>query len=735
VPSTDTALADTSISGTTATEAASLERFGGTSSSMRRAVWGVFAIVGLTFIALVTVPIPDRVAYIVGQWLFAGVAVLAVSGSALAWRSSSGVERRFWLVCTVGGVLIALSQGYYTAYSAFVDSRGPAVPSVATALDLAAVAVFIGLLATLTRFRHTSPSALARYVIDEAAVSIAGSVVLAAVLIRPWYDVLGIVAPWPRMLAGIYPVLGAHLLLGTFRNIVGRRPSRWQSWERLVAGGLSCLGLSLMVWPLWYASSVAGFGGTAAIAVSEALSIFGLLLIFGAAVYRHTERQAEWHLAPLPAMEPTSGWIATVVLPGIELVCIPLFGFLAFQSRDLVPAFRMYSVATALIVGVLVVRTLLTVIDNGQLLNRSVTDPLTGVYNHRHFHDRLLSAVSTAERFSEDVSVAVIDIDDFNRVNTSVGHALGDGALADVAMRIRSAVRGSDVVCRLGGDEFGIVFPATAPDAAFEVCLRVVDGMRENRGPHGRPVTVSIGVAGFPAHAADRDELLRMADGAQYWAKYHGKNQAVLYDSDVVTALDAEERIRGLQDGMHLSTVRSLAAAVDARSPGMEHHSRNVAALSVLLARELALDDRTATLLEVAALVHDVGKIGVPDRILHKRGPLTPEEMLVVREHSILGERVLQSTKLDEVLPWVRHHHECWDGTGYPDGLRGEEIPLEARILTVCDAYDSITSEHTYREAMSKTAALQEIDLNLGSQFDPALGEVFLRMTAGLHAL
>jgi putative nucleotidyltransferase with HDIG domain len=226
-----------------------------------------------------------------------------------------------------------------------------------------------------------------------------------------------------------------------------------------------------------------------------------------------------------------------------------------------------------------------------------------------------------------------------------------------------------------------------------------------------------------------------MADGAQYWAKYHGKDQAVLYDPVVVTALDAEDRIRGLQDGMHLSTVRSLAAAVDARSPGMEHHSRNVAALAVLAARELELDERTATLIEVAALVHDVGKIGISDRILQKRGPLSDDEAAAVQEHSALGERVLQSTKLEEVLPWVRHHHERWDGGGYPDGLAGEAIPLEARILAICDAYDAMTSERSYRAAMSKTAALQEIDLNLGTRFDPAVGEVFLRMAAGLQAL
>ena len=156
---------------------------------------------------------------------------------------------------------------------------------------------------------------------------------------------------------------------------------------------------------------------------------------------------------------------------------------------------------------------------------------------------------------------------------------------------------------------------------------------------------------------------------------------------------------------------------------------------AVLLARELDLDERTSTLLEVAALVHDVGKIGIPDRVLNKRGQLTAEESAIVRDHSVLGERVLQSTRLVEVLPWVRHHHEHWDGGGYPDGLAGEDIPIEARILAICDAYDAMTSERTSRPAMSKSAALQEIDLGLGSQFDPALGEVFLRMAAGRHVL
>lgn len=694
----------------------------------------VLSVVGV-YGSLIALPVPERLGYLIGQWVFVAIALLAVAACAVAYRASSGLERRFWLATVFAGGLITASQGYFTLYAVLVSPRGPSAPSVATWLDLAAFAVFMVLLATLTRFRHTSAMALTRYVLDELAVSILAATLLGAALVGPWYDAIGIVAGPPRVLAAIYPVIGAHLVIGTFRNIVGRRPGRWQEWEWFVAGGLVSLGVSVVAWPLWYASAERGFAGAWGLVPTEALGLCGILLILGAAVYRSAGRGADWHLAPLPPVDPTAGWAATVVFPAVEIAAIPLFGFLAYRAREVPDAMAMYSFVTMVAVGAVVVRTLLTVVDNGHLLNRSVTDPLTGVHNHRYFHERLSLALSTADRFGEPVSVAVIDADDFAKVNESIGHAEGDGALAALASRIRSTVRGSDVVCRLGGDEFGIVFPGADAAAACDVCERVLVSVRELAASHGATVTISVGVAGYPEHARDRESLLRMADGAQYWAKYHGKDQVVLYDADVVTALDVEARIRGLQDTVHLAAVRSLAAAVDARSPGMEHHSRNVAALAVLFARELGLDNRRAALLEVAALVHDVGKIGIPDRVLNKVGPLTDEEAVIVRDHSVLGERVLRSTRLDDVLAWVRSHHEHWDGTGYPDGLSGEEIPLEARVLALCDAYDSMVSERAYRPALSKSAALQEIDLNLGSRFDPALGEVFLRMAAGRPTL
>jgi diguanylate cyclase (GGDEF)-like protein/putative nucleotidyltransferase with HDIG domain len=670
-----------------------------------------------------------------GQWLFCAVAAMVTLAAATTWRATRDLERRFWAFSAFVGVLITASQVYWAYVVAAVGAAGPPVPGPTTVLDIASAVVFIALFTSITRYGQASPTAIARHVLDWAAVTLIAAVSVFWLGVRPLFAAAGIQGTMLHVIGGVYPVLGGLILVGAVRTLVGPRMSRWRSWERLVVAGIACISLGFAMWPLWYASWSRGYGGSAASVPMEVLWLAGLLMVFAASVYRRTEHGATWHILPfLPLMESTGGLYANVVMPAIEIISIPVFAYLAYTQAGRPAFMRMFLTCTAISAGAVALRTLLTVVDNDHLLNRSTTDPLTGLYNHRHFHERLATAVSAAERFGERAAVAVVDIDDFARANAA-GHAVGDEMLCAVASCIRASLSPTDVVCRLGGDEFGIVFPGRDAAHAADSVRRALMAVRTVTDPLGVPLTASAGVAGFPEHAGDHETLLVRADGAQYWAKYHGKGSVVVYDPEIVTALDVEERIRDLETGMELGTVRALATAVDARSPGMEHHSRNVAALAVLFAREMGLDERTATLIEVAALVHDVGKIGIPDRVLHKRGRLNAQETLIVREHSALGERVLRSTRLQQVLPWVRHHHERWDGTGYPDGLKGEEIPLEARVLAVCDAYDAMVCERPYRPALTKPAALQEIDLNLGSQFDPALGERFLRMAAGKDVL
>jgi putative nucleotidyltransferase with HDIG domain len=299
-----------------------------------------------------------------------------------------------------------------------------------------------------------------------------------------------------------------------------------------------------------------------------------------------------------------------------------------------------------------------------------------------------------------------------------------------VARALEAAVRTQDVVCRVGGDELMVILPGADPSATLATAQRIVESVRSVTGAEGRTLSVSAGATAFPLHAHDRDGLVAAADAALYWAKRHGKDQVAVYDPDVVTPTGLERRMRDLREHADLDVVRALAAAVDARDVSTQDHSRNVSRTAAALARELGLDEETVTLVGHAGLLHDVGKIGVPDAVLKKRGPLTDEERAVLRDHAPLGAQILGSTAMTRIPPWVRHHHERWDGGGYPDGLAGEAIPLGARIIALTEAYDSIVSGRFGRKALTPRAALQLIDLELGDKFDPVVGERFIRMMA-----
>lgn len=696
---------------------------------VRVGIWAGYAALALVFTALVALPIPARAGQSAAEMLFSCVCALTLAGTLAAWSATKAGERRFWGLTSTAAALILASQVYYTGYVLFVDPAGPGLPSISTALDVSAMLVFPALVSSLSRLRARSMAARLRWVIDTAAVSVIAAVVLFWTVISPWFDSLGRTSAWAKMFCAVYPVIGVLLVFGTFSNLLGPRFTRWRSWERLTGIGLAGFAVGLIAYPLNYVDQTWGVTRPWGTGIVEVAWLTGLYLVFAGAVVRRSEPGEPWRLRTRPTVETTRGWMPSVVMPGAQIVALPLFGVFALNSSS-VESRWLFSVAVVVLAVALAARTLLTVADNGALFTRAVSDPLTGLYNHRQFQEMLSARIDAAARYGERLSLLVMDLDEFSRINSTGGHAAGDLALANVATRVEGAVRERDIVCRIGGDEIAVVLPDTDSAEALAVSSRVLSEIRRVSTPEGRPITASAGVATYPVHCTDRDELVRRADGAQYWAKYHGKDQVVLFDPEVVVTLGAEERIRALQAEAHLNTVRALAAAVDARDPDTEHHGTKVAALAVMLAAEVGLDDDKGGLIELAGLLHDVGNIGLPDAILHKPAPLSVSERVRVEGHPELGERILASTKLTEILPWVRHHHERWDGTGYPDGLSGEFIPLEARILAVVEAYDAMTSDRPYRAAMSREAALQEIDLNLGTQFDPVLGERFIRLAA-----
>jgi diguanylate cyclase (GGDEF)-like protein/putative nucleotidyltransferase with HDIG domain len=349
----------------------------------------------------------------------------------------------------------------------------------------------------------------------------------------------------------------------------------------------------------------------------------------------------------------------------------------------------------------------------------ATTDPLTGLANHRAFQERLRSELGRANRHERPVAIALIDVDRFKTVNDAGGHAIGDHVLRAVADHLREHLRAEDVLARVGGDEFAVLLPeASARDAAeaLERARRAIERAPFAGGAH---VTISVGVCDV-VHATDAGQLSRFADGALYWSKEHGRNRVSCYDPQTIHELSAVERISQLQRSQALTGIRALARAIDARDPSTHEHSERVAKLAARLAEERGWPADRVALLHEAALVHDVGKIGIPDAILLKPSRLTPEEYEVIKGHAELSARMVEEILGAEQVDWILSHHERPDGGGYPRGLVGEALTEGAGLLAAADAFDVMVSARPYSPGRSVDEALAECHELLGRQFTPA---------------
>jgi diguanylate cyclase (GGDEF)-like protein len=345
----------------------------------------------------------------------------------------------------------------------------------------------------------------------------------------------------------------------------------------------------------------------------------------------------------------------------------------------------------------------------------ALTDPLTGLGNHRHFHERLERELLDADESGRHFSLCLVDVDDFKRVNDLFGHPTGDNVLAQIASNLRQ----NGEAFRLGGDEFALLLPEYDESGGISTAEAIVGRVGALQIDHVGSVTVSAGIATFPSQAPNRGELIRLADNALYWAKEHGKNRAHVYRPDVVELAELRRLAHGPDRAARFRAAESLAKAVDLRDTYTGSHSARVADLAARVATRLGLDQEQAELTRLAGSLHDLGKLAIPEEILRKPGPLTEPERLVLERHPQIGFRMLDSLGIEPVAEWILHHHERWDGTGYPDRLPGPEIPLGARIIFVVDAYDAMTSDRVYRGRLSAPDALAELERCAGTQFDP----------------
>ena len=377
-------------------------------------------------------------------------------------------------------------------------------------------------------------------------------------------------------------------------------------------------------------------------------------------------------------------------------------------------------------------------------IEAATTDRLTHVANRPMLLATLYDEVERAARYGRPLTVAFIDLDHFKSINDTYGHDVGDDVLEHVALALRDNIRRTDTIGRYGGEEFVVLLPETTVDEATAVAEKLrllVSKLRfDARGAEQLAVTVSIGLAGGHGQPLRVDDLLRDADAAMYAAKSLGRNQTYAFaevddDSARIPRAPISTAARAAAADVGERGRRAAEAALASIIMPLPHYggrpSALIATIAVELARRLDLADAEVERIRVASLLHDIGKVGVPDEILEKPGPLSSEEWQTVVQHPRIGQEILNRVAaVKDAAAIILHHHERYSGHGYPHGLRGSDIPLGARIVAIADAYDAMLRDRPYRAAIGHDAAVAELRAQAGTQFDPALVDLFCSLFA-----
>lgn len=403
---------------------------------------------------------------------------------------------------------------------------------------------------------------------------------------------------------------------------------------------------------------------------------------------------------------------------------------------------------------------------------QAITDGLTGVKTHRFLMEALSSEWKRSTRANRPFALALMDLDRFKFVNDFYGHLEGDVVLQRVGHILEEHCRRSDVVARYGGDEFVILMPETTVEQARQLANKLRGWIASDPLLRDKNVTASFGIAAFPVHGSTPQELIQVADSSMYLSKHQGGNsvssseqgdpmERKRWKKDVLEAYLGvtlkrlfstgpeafeeiyrrlehftrsleEQGVNGAGDGLPpavVETVTSLALAIDAKDQYTQGHSQKVSTYAGMIAEALGLNSEEVEEIRLAGLLHDIGKVGIPEVILNKSGPLDASEWETMKTHTDLGARILEPLKtMARIRLMVRHHHEFYDGSGYPDRLEGAQIPHGARVIAIADAYDTITSARTYKRARTPEDAFAELERCAANQFDPEIVRVFVEM-------
>ena len=416
----------------------------------------------------------------------------------------------------------------------------------------------------------------------------------------------------------------------------------------------------------------------------------------------------------------------------------------------------------------LIAKYVALVTHNTDLMEKSEelvnTDALTLLYNHRGFQEILENEIIRTHTNKQKLSIIMMDINNITKINRELGHAKGDEVIKIVAEKVRQNVREGDIAARYGGDELAVILPNTSSEQAKYVAEYLTYSLSCCFIDDIGPIKVSVGVATYPDCAEDKEKLLILAEQAMFISQAKGYKDgmsAIISSKDfnfwddvalksyaeVVSKRHSQlgvnfedELIRKFHTEHDTSDTRiwevatSLAGAIDAKDPYTKGHSTSVSKFSEALARAINLPEKEINRITLGALLHDVGKIGIPETVLKKEGPLSDEEWSIMKQHPVIGvEKVLNpNPNLRDLIPIVRHHHERIDGKGYPDNLSGENIPLAAKIVAIADTYHALISDRPYRKGMKIEKAISILEEGAGTQWDADLVRTFIQIAPSL---
>jgi diguanylate cyclase (GGDEF)-like protein len=649
-------------------------------------------------------------------------------------------ERLAW--CAFGCAFLLWAAGWLYYGAELRHATAPPYPSLADAFWLSFYPLTYIALVALVRARapHFRPSMW----IDGLVGALALGAIAAAFLVDPIVESSG--GELRAVATSLAYPLGDLLLLTvvlTLLAITGWAPGR--HWV------LIALALAIQVAAdLVYVHLVATASWTSGTLLDAAWLLTSLLVACSA-----------WQRPGRATAASLDRW---PVLLAPSLLSLAALGVLVYG--DFREISNVASVLASAAIAAGIARAGLTFREKRRLRLAAMRDSLTGLLNHGAFHAALEEEIERRGETRAPFAVVLFDLDGFKRVNDQRGHSEGDRVLRDVANAIREACRSTDLAARIGGDEFAVLLQELDASTAATVAERV----RALVADRGYDVDLSHGIGEWPADGPSKQMVLVRADVALYAAKAqaqtpppetdssphavtvrsgdpddsrrrlrrppahpaaHEREHAQLraYAAEVRSSHARElQRMRELEDS-YIATVRTLAATVAAKDEYTGNHIQRVHDLGMLLASVVCPRDIHDAQLGYGFLLHDIGKLTIPDAVLTKPGKLTAEEWELVRAHPMEGVRILSTVPfLDRALDVVAHHHERWDGGGYPAGLVGEEIPIWARIFATVDALDAMTSNRPYRAALPLEAAIAEIVAGAGTQFDPACADTLVKL-------